>query len=79
MKVIDDAFKDAKILNKASSKPMIEMVIPSSLDPTIAPKGCKFIFFSKINIYFIFYLNRNFSLVFVISSCYIIILPVFSN
>jgi hypothetical protein len=42
MKTIDDAFKDAKFLNKASSKPMVEMVIPSSLDPTLAPKGCKF-------------------------------------
>jgi hypothetical protein len=40
MKAIDEAFKDAKYSNKASSKPMIEMVIPSSLDPTLAPKGC---------------------------------------
>jgi phytoene dehydrogenase-like protein len=39
MKIIDDAFKDAKYFNRPSSKPMIEIVIPSSLDPTLAPKG----------------------------------------
>lgn len=39
MKLIDDAYIEAKHLNKASSTPMIEMVIPSSLDPTLAPKG----------------------------------------
>ena len=40
VKLIDDAFNEAKYLNKPSSKPMIEMVIPSSLDPTLAPDGC---------------------------------------
>lgn len=39
MKLIDDAFNEAKNLNKASTTPMIEMVIPSTLDPTLAPKG----------------------------------------
>jgi phytoene dehydrogenase-like protein len=39
MKLLDDAFQDATLLKQASRKPMIEMVIPSSLDPTLAPKG----------------------------------------
>lgn len=37
--LIDEAFKDAKYKGIPSQKPMIEMVIPSSLDPTLAPKG----------------------------------------
>ena len=40
MEILDNAYKEAKYLNKPSSVPMIEMVIPSSLDPTLAPKGC---------------------------------------
>jgi phytoene dehydrogenase-like protein len=40
MDILDKAYKEAKYLNKPSSVPMIEMVIPSSLDPTLAPKGC---------------------------------------
>lgn len=39
MGLIDEAFKDAKYHGIPSRKPMIEMVIPSSLDPTLAPKG----------------------------------------
>lgn len=39
MKLLDDAFKDAAVLGQGSRKPMIEMVIPSSLDPTLAPAG----------------------------------------
>lgn len=39
MKLLDDAWRDAKLKGKASEKPMIEMVIPSTLDPTISPKG----------------------------------------
>jgi phytoene dehydrogenase-like protein len=38
MQILDEAFKDAAVRNQASRKPMIEMVIPSSLDPTLAPK-----------------------------------------
>ena len=36
---IDEAFEDAAVFGKPSKKPLIELVIPSSLDPTIAPKG----------------------------------------
>ena len=39
IKILDDAFKDAAIYNQGSKRPMIEMVIPSSLDPTLAPPG----------------------------------------
>jgi phytoene dehydrogenase-like protein len=39
MRLLDEAYKDLKYSNKPSSKPMIEMVIPSALDPTLAPKG----------------------------------------
>ena len=39
MKLIDDAFNEANLHNKPHKTPMIEMVIPSSLDPTLAPKG----------------------------------------
>lgn len=39
MKILDEAYQEAKLKNVPSSKPMIEMVIPSSLDPTISPKG----------------------------------------
>jgi phytoene dehydrogenase-like protein len=39
MQLQDMAFKDAAHLKQASRKPMIEMAIPSSLDPTLAPKG----------------------------------------
>jgi phytoene dehydrogenase-like protein len=39
MGLIDSAFQDAKYRRIPSKKPMIEMVIPSSLDPTLAPKG----------------------------------------
>ncbi|CAF0707112.1 unnamed protein product [Brachionus calyciflorus] len=39
MQLIDDAYTEAKSLNRPSQTPMIEMVIPSSLDPTLAPKG----------------------------------------
>lgn len=39
MHLLDEAYLQAKQFNKASETPMIEMVIPSSLDPTLAPKG----------------------------------------
>jgi phytoene dehydrogenase-like protein len=39
MNLIDSAYQDAKYRNLPSTKPMIEMVIPSSMDPTLAPKG----------------------------------------
>ena len=39
MNLIDEGYQDAKIRNIPSRTPMIEMVIPSSLDPTLAPKG----------------------------------------
>ena len=39
VQMIEDAFKEAKLEKKGSTRPMIEMVIPSSLDPTLAPKG----------------------------------------
>jgi phytoene dehydrogenase-like protein len=38
MKIIDDAYNELKIFKRPSSKPMIEMVIPSVLDPTLAPR-----------------------------------------
>ena len=52
--MIDDAYVDAKFRKIASQKPVIEMVIPSSLDPTIAPKGSHVIllfcqYFNKTN------------------------------
>ncbi|XP_060073027.1 pyridine nucleotide-disulfide oxidoreductase domain-containing protein 2-like [Ylistrum balloti] len=37
--LIHDGFLEAQA-GKFSSKPMIEMVIPTSLDPTMAPPGC---------------------------------------
>ncbi|XP_033756901.1 pyridine nucleotide-disulfide oxidoreductase domain-containing protein 2-like [Pecten maximus] len=37
--LIHDGFLDAQA-GRFSSKPMIEMVIPTSLDPTMAPPGC---------------------------------------
>ena len=37
VRLIDEAFKEAKYFDRPSSRPMIEMVIPSSLDPTLAP------------------------------------------
>ena len=40
MKMIDDAYRSLKYHNEPSKVPMIEMVIPSSLDPTLAPKNC---------------------------------------
>ncbi|RNA16878.1 pyridine nucleotide-disulfide oxidoreductase domain-containing 2 [Brachionus plicatilis] len=39
MQLLDDAFLEAKMFNRPSETPMIEMVIPSSLDPTLAPDG----------------------------------------
>ena len=39
MNLIHEGFQDAKIKNVPSRTPMIEMVIPSSLDRTLAPKG----------------------------------------
>lgn len=39
MQLLDDAYIEAKRNNKPSQMPMIEMVIPSSLDPTLAPPG----------------------------------------
>lgn len=39
MQLLDEAYKDAALQNRASRKPMIEMVIPSSLDRTLAPSG----------------------------------------
>lgn len=39
MQLLDEAFLQAKQFNRPSETPMIEMVIPSSLDPTLAPKG----------------------------------------
>ncbi|XP_078667932.1 pyridine nucleotide-disulfide oxidoreductase domain-containing protein 2-like [Branchiostoma floridae x Branchiostoma belcheri] len=38
--LIDDAYHDAVAHGIPSKKPVIEMCIPSSLDPTIAPEGC---------------------------------------
>lgn len=38
MQLLDTAYNETKLSNKPSSKPMIEMTIPSSLDPTLAPK-----------------------------------------
>ena len=38
MNLIDEGFQDAKFRNLPSRTPMIEMVIPSSLDKTLAPK-----------------------------------------
>ncbi|KAI8512502.1 Pyridine nucleotide-disulfide oxidoreductase domain-containing protein 2 [Branchiostoma belcheri] len=38
--LIDDAYHDAVAHGIPSKKPVIEMCIPSSLDPTIAPAGC---------------------------------------
>ncbi len=40
MEILEEAYQDAKIRRHGSKKPMIEMVIPSSLDPTLAPPGC---------------------------------------
>jgi phytoene dehydrogenase-like protein len=40
IQLIDDAYKNAKLNSILNSKPMIEMVIPSVLDNTLAPKGC---------------------------------------
>lgn len=37
--LINDAYDDA-MQGRFSEKPMIEMCIPSSLDPTISPEGC---------------------------------------
>ena len=39
MNIINDAYTSLKLTNKPSNRPVIEMVIPSSLDPTIAPKN----------------------------------------
>ena len=39
MTLLDEAYRDLKFLHKPSTKPMIEMVIPSVLDPTLAPAG----------------------------------------
>jgi phytoene dehydrogenase-like protein len=39
MEILDDAHKLAIQKNKPSNTPMIEMVVPSSLDPTLAPKN----------------------------------------
>ena len=36
---LQKAYTDA-MLGKASERPMIEMTVPSSLDSTLAPKGC---------------------------------------
>ncbi|XP_066277356.1 pyridine nucleotide-disulfide oxidoreductase domain-containing protein 2-like [Branchiostoma lanceolatum] len=38
--LIDEAYHDAVVQGIPSRKPVIEMCIPSSLDPTIAPPGC---------------------------------------
>jgi phytoene dehydrogenase-like protein len=38
--ILEEAYKDARVLGRGSRKPMIEMVIPSALDPTLAPPGC---------------------------------------
>eukprot|EP00058_Branchiostoma_floridae_P022469 XP_002607959.1 hypothetical protein BRAFLDRAFT_74908 [Branchiostoma floridae] len=38
--LIDEAYHDAVAHGIPSKKPVIEMCIPSSLDPTIAPPGC---------------------------------------
>ncbi|XP_035674943.1 pyridine nucleotide-disulfide oxidoreductase domain-containing protein 2-like [Branchiostoma floridae] len=38
--LIDEAYHDAVAHGVPSRKPVIEMCIPSSLDPTIAPPGC---------------------------------------
>lgn len=37
--LLEDAFQDAAMRTGYSKKPMIEMVIPSSLDDSLAPKG----------------------------------------
>ncbi|XP_053306163.1 pyridine nucleotide-disulfide oxidoreductase domain-containing protein 2 [Spea bombifrons] len=39
MQLLNDAYEDA-CRGEPSSRPMIEMCIPSSLDPTLAPPGC---------------------------------------
>ena len=36
---LEEAYNDAAYGNVASKKPMVEMTIPSSLDPTLAPPG----------------------------------------
>lgn len=38
MQMTDTAFLDMNVKKQPSEKPLIEMVIPSSLDPTLAPK-----------------------------------------
>lgn len=39
MQLLDQAYLDLNVSKRPSDKPMIEMVIPSSLDPTLAPPG----------------------------------------
>jgi phytoene dehydrogenase-like protein len=36
---INQSYVDAKVFNRASQSPMIEMTVPSVLDPTLAPPG----------------------------------------
>ena len=53
MAIIDEAYLDAKMRKIPSRKPVIEMVIPSSLDPTLAPKG------SHVILLFCQYFNKT--------------------
>jgi phytoene dehydrogenase-like protein len=39
MEDLAESFNSCQLTNTPSKNPMIEMVIPSSLDPTLAPKG----------------------------------------
>eukprot|EP00123_Amoebidium_parasiticum_P013836 comp22175_c0_seq1/m.32556 comp22175_c0_seq1/g.32556 ORF comp22175_c0_seq1/g.32556 comp22175_c0_seq1/m.32556 type:complete len:588 (-) comp22175_c0_seq1:636-2399(-) len=39
VKEIESAFSEAKFTNRPSSRPVVEMTIPSTLDPTLAPPG----------------------------------------
>ena len=39
MELLEAAFRDASESGSYSKRPMIEMTIPSSLDPTLAPPG----------------------------------------
>jgi len=40
METLEAAFRDCALMNAPSTRPIIEMTLPSVLDPTLAPPGC---------------------------------------